>query len=151
MTLVANTTAGMIWEYENFQFNSFCDIGGVIYGANENGIFVIDSGDLDDTTPITSEWSFGSLKLAESQSRVPYAYVRARGDGDLNVSLATDDGDPITYTVTPRLEDQSHAYRVVTAKGARGQYWKLAVTNVDGCDFRVDSIDLDVAPSARRV
>ena len=151
MTLVVNPTAQMIWEYDNYQFNSFCVLNGVVYGANADGVFVLDSGDTDDGAEIAAHWGHGKLPLTKTQSRVSHAYVSANAGGDLTLSLATDSGEPIEYAVSPREDGRQHRYRVATAKGAVGKYWQLSVRNESGCDFRVDDISLDVAPSMRRI
>jgi hypothetical protein len=114
-------------------------------------VFILDSGDTDDGDEIAAQWSHGKLPLTKTQARVSHAYVSAVAGGDLTISLATDSDAPIEYTVSPREENKHHRYRVATAKGAFGKYWQLAVRNEGGCDFRVDDISLDVAPSMRRI
>ena len=150
MMLVLGTKSEALWTYSN-EFNSYCVVGGVVYGANDSGVFIVDSGDDDAGTPIEASWSWGKSKLAPTNARVPAGYVSLLADGDVAVSLTCDEYGPYEYLIEQRDMVTNHRTRFKPAKGMVGQYWQVACRNVAGANFRIDNIELLVAPSARRV
>lgn len=150
--LVANTVTAALSEYDDFDFTSFCEYKGAYYAAGPSGLYRIELGDTDAGVPIDASFSTGDLDFdSEMQKRISDFYMGLRTKGDLTLNIATDEGDPVEYTLAPYAVETLKQRRVITAKGARGKYWRFEVANTDGCDFEVDTMNVAVVPGARRI
>lgn len=150
--LVANTITAALSEYDDFDFTSFCEYKDAYYAAGPSGLYRIEYGDTDAGMPIDATFSTGDLDFDnEMQKRISDFYMGLRTKGDLTLNIATDEGDPVEYTLAPYAVETLKQRRVITAKGARGKYWRFEVANTDGCDFEVDTMNVAVVPVARRI
>jgi hypothetical protein len=151
-TVVMNTVTTAVSEYDNYAFNSFCEFNGRYLAVGPSGLFELDAGDLDDTATITAGFTSGQLDFKSAQQkRISDFYVGLRANGDLLLTISTDEDEPVEYPIETFGVDRLHQRRVITAKGAVGRYWQFGVTNTDGCDFEIDAMTFAVAPSARRI
>lgn len=129
-------------QYANYNFNSMCKFNGAYLGANESGIFTLDSGGLDDTTDIeaffeliTSDWGM------EHQKRIRSLYVGYETNGNLMLTVKDDDGNQREYLLEPNhVDNQQHSSKLPGDRNGKGRYWMFRVDNVNGSDFSVDSI-----------
>ena len=58
---------------------------------------------------------------------------------------------PYTYTMPPRSAEQPRNSRVVPGKGLNARYWRLRLSNLNGCGFELHSIGAETAESTRRI
>ena len=148
---VMNTKNFAVTEYQNFPFNSFCKIGSAYLGANSEGLYVLEGAD-DAGTNIDATFSlgitdFGSDKLKELDS----IYLGFKLNGDMLLKTISEDGVERVYTVTGDTT-KLHTRRVhPLAKGLRAMYWQLEMSNVDGVDFELDTVEFMPVVLSRRV
>ncbi len=148
---VMNTKNFAVTEYQNFPFNSFCKIGSAYLGASSAGLYVLEGAD-DAGTNIDATFSlgitdFGSDKLKELDS----IYLGFKLNGDMLLKTISEDGVERVYTVTGDTT-KLHTKRVhPLAKGLRAMYWQLEMSNVDGVDFELDTVEFMPVVLSRRV
>jgi hypothetical protein len=131
-------------QYENYNFNSMCKFGDVYLGANDNGIFVLDSGDTDAGSAITAFFETVTSDFGiEHQKRIRRAYFGYETDGELMLILKDDDGNERVYNVDPNHPNhQQHTSTLPIGRDGKGRYWMIRVENVRGSDFSIDSLRL---------
>ena len=155
LVMVVNTQTDAVSTYENFPFNSFCEIGGVYYGASASGVSQIDVGDTDAGTSIAAGLSTGLLDFKESHlKRVIDAYMTLRTTGGLTLATTVDEAarySTVRTTMVPQGTAALMQRRVPMSKGLQGKLWQFELHNVAGADFDFGHLGVNVAPSARRV
>ena len=153
MNFVVNTRTNALTFYESFPFNSYAEFAGMYLAAGADGITQIDAGGLDGAAQIAASYSTGKLQLnSESISRVEFVYLGGVLGGDMRVDLLPDTAtETHGNVVSPSVNGALHPCRAKLGRGARGRYWQTTVSNVDGCDFRIDTLILETARTARRV
>lgn len=149
--LVLETESTRLTTYSNFNFNSLTEFNGVFLGANADGIYAL-SGDTDDLAEIASTVRFGIPDFKEQRlKRLTAAYVGYRADGEMTLTVTTDEDNEYQYTLAPRHLDNLHPSRVKLGKGAKGRYFQLALQNRDGTNFELDQLALDADVLSRRL
>jgi hypothetical protein len=137
-------------EYEHFPFTSLARQGREYYGAIADGIYRL-TGPTDAGTPINANLigaisDFGN----RNEKYFPYAHVFLRGEGALSLTLVTDETKPRDYPVTAREGQQGlHTKRCKLARGIKGRSAQLKISNVDGCDFDLQEIQLTYDATGR--
>lgn len=129
-------------QYANYNFNSMTKFNGQYLGANENGIFRLDNGDLDGTSKIpaffellTSDWGI------ENQKRIRTIYVGYETNGQLVLKVKDDDNNEREYILEPNhLDNSQHGAKLPGDRGGKGRYWMIRVDNMNGADFSIDNI-----------
>jgi hypothetical protein len=131
-------------QYSNFNFNSFGNLGGMVLGANEDGIFLLDSADNDDGTPIDA-----FLELLTSDFGIPNAKrmriidIGYEADGQIKVVLKADDRfEYVLYLAPAATNRQQDRGRAKGQRNVKGRYWTARIENTDGCDFSIDHIQI---------
>jgi hypothetical protein len=139
-------------HFSNFAFNSMAKINGAYVLANSSGLYVL-GGDLDDTALIAASVRMGLTDMgAEELKRAVAAYVAYQTDGDLTLTVTTDDGETYEYDLEQRPNrDAPHNNRVKLGRGLKGRYWQTGFSNQAGCDFEFDSVDLRTDKLSRRI
>lgn len=149
--LALQTRLQAVTRYTNSGFNSYARLGEVVLAAGPTGIFALE-GDTDLEQPIAARVAGGVSDWGEVQTkRVLGAYVGLRADGMLDLTLITDEHHEYLYRLVPRNLDVLHPARVKTGRGIDGRYWQWQLDNVDGADFTVESLALEVQPLGRRL
>lgn len=153
-TWAINTRTGAVSEYQNFAFNSFCQIGVNYYGANANGLFLINN-NTDNGENIIADLKSGLLSIGGSrftQLDQIYLGIDTNSTGrDWVLKLITPNNlqpDKIfTYYFAPKGLQTT---RVNVGKGFRTRYmqWELVVP---GQDFDLDNIEFVPVIAKRRV
>lgn len=146
---VVNTESGANWTYRGWNFSSFGEWNGKYFGAGNDGLFEL-TGDNDDGAPIaasilTGKSDFGTVQ----QKRMAYVYIGAAADGGLQLTVHTDGGAENTYDIP--AQDLLSNSRTAIGKGLRSKYWQLEVTNPDGVDFEIESLELRPDGTIRRI
>jgi hypothetical protein len=119
------------------------------YAAGDDGLFEL-TGDTDDGTPISASILTGKSDLGTVQlKRMAYVYVAASADGGLSMIVHTDDGQTNEYAVTAR--ELMNGSRTGVGKGLRSRFWQVELTNTDGGDFEIESIELMPDATIRRI
>lgn len=131
--------------YENYGFNSFAKFNGVYLGANADGIFALTGAD-DDGAAIDALIRTGITDFGSSEAkRVEYLWLNMRTDGGLQVRCITDDNEDYTYdvdAVRTRAGEGLGNVPVKPGKGLDARNWQLEITNLDGADFEIGSLEV---------
>lgn len=151
-----NTRTNAVSEYQNYQFNSFCQIGSNYYGANSDGLWLLNA-QTDDGANIPTNIKGAMLSLGGSRyTQLDGVYIGMRVDDDAR--------DFILKLILPAQgiggTDKTYLYKfnpknlrttkVNIGKGLRSRYiqWELITP---GPDFDLDSIEFVPVISKRRV
>jgi hypothetical protein len=130
-------------QFGGYNFKSMCKFGDKLLGANEDGLFVLNSGDTDNGTDIPAFFVIGPTDFgAEEEKRIRRLYFSGRMDGRLRVEMSGDEEDPVSQELNPEnIELRLTHHRIKGGRDVRGKYLKLKVSNVLGSDFTVSSIN----------
>jgi hypothetical protein len=131
-------------QYTNYGFKSFATFQGQPIGAGPNGIFKLDSGNLDNTTPIAAWFelpmlTFGSDKI----KKIFKAIIQGEYNGDLTFTMTADKVATFTQTIVAsisRVINRGQPFYLPTS--VLGTWWSFKIANVAGCDFAIDSLDV---------
>lgn len=141
-------------QYANYNFNSFCELGGQILGAGDDGIFILDSADDDDGTPITAYFEPAMTDMGISNpKRMRALYMGYEANGTMKVTAQVDELHERAEYVFPAGKDRLQGGgRASGRRDQAGRYWKHKIENVDGCDFSVDTLEVIpiILPPKRR-
>lgn len=150
-TYVTNTTTFAPTVYADYGFNSFAEVNGRFLAAKADGIYAVNEGDLDQTTPISAEFATGALDFGIRELKRPEnIYATYSTDGPLKVSVTADKGTTYSYRMNESKGEFAQR-RVAIGKGQRGKHWKIAVSNYEGEYFSFSSLDAVFAQTARRI
>lgn len=142
-----NLNTGAPSFYEGFNFNSFAQVGNAYYGCSDTGIFLL-AGDTDNGVPIGALITTGT-NGAKGIYRVDAVYAGARSAQPMNLTCRV---EGVEYTYAFRsATDSMEPTRVTPGKGLRGRYWQYEISNQDGADIEIDSLEAQLAVSGRRL
>lgn len=138
---VMNTSSFAVSEYDNYPFNSFAKIQGKYYGANDNGLYLLEGED-DAGIPIQARVKLGETNFGRStKKRLDSVYLGFRADGGMLLKTVTEGNIERWYKVTGDT-DKLHRKRVhPLAKGVKAVWWEFTLENIDGADFEVSEIE----------
>lgn len=156
-TWAVNTRTNALTEYSsNFQFNSFAKIGNEYYGANDDGLWLLNS-ETDAGANIVADIKGGLLEFGQSKyTQFDGIYLGLRTSDnarDWLLKIHTPgtqvNPDGATY-IYQFAANEYRTTRINTAKGIRTRYfsWELITP---GPDFTLDSIEFVPLVSKRRV
>jgi hypothetical protein len=151
-TIALNTQLAAVTRFDALPANSFARFGGVTLAATADGIVAL-MGDTDLGQPIAATLVAGVSDYgSDSIKRIIAGYVGYRASGSVELTLIADGHDEYVYPLAPRRADGAlHPARVKFGRGAEGRYWQWKLANLDGADFSVDSLGLDVETLSRKV
>lgn len=149
---IAGGKPGGTTQYRNYEFNSVAKIGGRYYGADADGLYLLEGND-DDGKPIAAGFGLGQLDFGSPQLKtVAYCYLgTAAGGLSLNLQALVR-GVPVGYDYLARGHGATmREVRFDLGKGLRSTYVMPTFYNIDGDRFEVDTIRFLVAESTRRI
>ena len=88
------------------------------------------------------------------KKRVPRAYIGYTSDGTLLLkTITTQTGQKIErwYQLGEHTADAPYQGRVKMARGVDSVYWQFELTNIDGADFEIDTLQLYPVAITRRI
>lgn len=149
---VVNTRTQGCGRYENYGFRKIVQHKGREFGCNSAGIFEL-TGDADAGLPIHATGVSGVSGCgADVIKYFPEVHLVGRCAGQMEFSLAVDEKPAKTYPVTfAEGRDGVHRKLRKLAQGVTGGYGQIAWSNVDGCDFYLQQVELGVLPTNRKV
>jgi hypothetical protein len=148
-TVAVNTRTRAVTTYDNLRANSYARFAGMVLAATEDGIVAL-VGDTDNGQAINAYLTSGTSDYgSDVKKRVLAGYIGYRASGTTAITVITDEHTEYTYPLEPRKEGL-HPARRKFGRGVDGRYaaWKFA--NVDGADFQIDGLSLDVDLLSRR-
>lgn len=150
-TIALNTETSAVTTYTNMEFNSMCRFNGVTLAAGAGGIMAL-IGEDDNGTAIDAYLAVGASDYGSAQhKRISAGYIGGRLDGQLEITLITDEQTEYSYKLVPTNIGTLHQARKVFGKGLKSRYWAWRLANVNGCDFELDNLSLDIDVLSRRV
>jgi hypothetical protein len=148
-TWVINLESSGSTNYTNYRFGSYANIAGQPYGANSDGIYLLD-GDTDSGVAIRANVSMGKLDFKSAiKKTVTECYLGMSAKGNLFVKVIAEGAEYIykTRSYSEELQQQ----RVTFGKGLRTNYVTLEIYNENGADFELDTVEFRVADLTRRI
>ncbi len=150
---VMNTETTAVGWYDNFSFESIVSWKGRELAVGPDGIHEL-AGDTDNGQKIDSlvESGFTDFGVAQTK-RLDNMYFGYTSDGQIAVKTEVYESGspPSTYLLEERDANAPRNSRVTPGKGLWGRYWRLTISNVDGADFEVHDVSVDIAVSTRRI
>lgn len=149
--LVMNLENEGVTEYSNFPFNSFACFNGRYLAANSSGIYEL-TGDNDAGDDIDAVF-----RTPQEDANAPYlkrpedVYIGAKSDDDLAVSVLVDGNVEYKASNISGKTTGIVTRKSKVGKGAKSRYWAVQVENVNGCDFTVESMELNLKAVTRKV
>lgn len=150
---VLNTETTALSRYDSFGFNSMATLQGYTLAAGPAGLYLLGS-PKDDGSFINASMETGFVDFKEpAHKRIDSVYVGHTTDGDTQLAVETYGPTPGTHTfkMEKRTASAPRATRAIIAKGLTSRYWRFKYGNIQGADFAVDRIDMNVMVTARRV
>ena len=137
-----NVLNSAVSQFTNYNFNSMCKFGDSYLGANENGLFLLNSGDKDNTTNIASRFRTMTNDFGYShQKRIRSLYVNGEFAGNMLLIVRNDGGNEREYTI--EMSDLlQKGYKKSIGRDGKGRHFDFEFQNVDGADFSIDLIEI---------
>lgn len=152
LTAVFNTRTASASSYEDYEFNSYCRVGGRYFGGGPNGVAELYVGDADDERQIPAEIATGLFNPGDAQQkRLLNLYTLAKLDREMTLTVGTDEMEANTSVLGIQSAAGLVKHRATLARGLRGKHWQIKVGNIEGADFEISGLELEFAPSARRI
>lgn len=148
LTHVANTVTSAVTTFESYAFNSMTLFQGKYLGASDSGITQLDA-------PVSTEVINGVLTTgaldfnSDKQKRCSDFYLSMRSQGDVTLTVTTDDATPNVYVVSPLAVDTLKQRRTPIGKGLKGRYWTFQLECSDTFDY--DAMTISMASTTRRL
>lgn len=126
----------------NFNFNSFCVIGGKLYAASVDGLFEI-GGPNDDGAPI--EWSFETPVSGwgnEREKRVRYAMLAGEVHGKAMIEVVDLAGTTLGVEEVDgsAVGQNPGVFRASFGRNVSNRYFKFKVSGVGGVFAAIDGL-----------
>ncbi len=139
-----NVATGALSRYEGFDYNGFAAVGDKSYAWRADGLYRLgQSAEMIDAMVDLGLTDFGAMQL----KRADMVWVGIRTDGCVYLKVAADGQEPAVYRVT----DSENCGRTQMAKGVTGRHWHLQLELEDASFAALDSIEINVAVSQRKL
>lgn len=137
---VMNPETFSVWNYENYNFNSFAKFNNNYFGAYDGGIYQLDSttddGSYIESKIVTAALDFGSRNIKQ----VPLSYFGITSDGKIVLQIRVDNKADVWYELTP-VENYQHTHKVTIGKGLIGRNWQFELTTKDNSSIDFENIE----------
>lgn len=145
-----NTETTAVNWHTNYAFDSIAQFGNTVLATSPDGVYLL-SGDDDAAVAIPATVQTGFMDFDDRKvKRMDGVYFGLQGS-DLKLSLEIFGGaGPSTYTMPAKTTISPGSNRIIPGKGLLSRYWRMTFENVDGGDFDIDNIELDVVSSKTR-
>jgi len=125
---------------DNYQFNSLIEINGVSLGANSEGLYVLNSGDKDDSIGFTSTVRFAATDFGiHNFKRIRFLYIGVDTSNPFKVKISVDNQEPEIYSIKNQRSGLQRVH-VPINRSLRGRYWTVEIISSNW--FRIDDIKL---------
>lgn len=150
-TWVANAKTGAVSQYSGFSFVGYADIGGVLYGITDSGLYKLDGAQVSGklrTRAVDFRGDDPVVNGADSRhlKRATEVYLGLHGTTAADVTVLADQTASPTYEITG-IPTALQSQKVPIGRGLRGRYWQVEAEGV----LNLDTIDMNVVTSTNRV
>jgi hypothetical protein len=149
--LVMNTDTMALSEYTNYDFIAFAKFGDIQLSLHHDGSIYVLGGDTDAGNDIDAVVETGMDDMGSAKSkRLLSVTVGLRSDGEMQYRphRFNEYGEYVTIESTDEEVIETRKLRAEKTKLSR--VFGIEMSNVDGSDFSIDSMELDVRLSPRR-
>jgi len=137
---VMNPETFSVWNYENYNFNSFATANNEVYAAATDGLYRI-SGSDDDGVDIESRLTTAAIDFGtKNLKQVPQVYLGMTSDGTIVLKVRVDNKYDVWYEATP-VEDYQHTHMVKLGKGLVGRNWQFELVTKDNSSIDMESLE----------
>jgi hypothetical protein len=138
-------------RYAGYDFRSVVSYQGRLFGCNANGIYEL-TGATDDGVAIEASGLSGvSTCGSDTVQYFPYAYLTGRCEGEMEFTLTVNESKTISYPVTwGKGKEGVHRKPRKLAGGVKGGQAQIGWRYVKGCDFYLQQVELETAPTHKR-
>lgn len=160
-TVRINLINSAITQYDGYNFNSMCMFQGKPLACGPDGIFQLETGQVDAYTTDTDERNVDAwFELPYSNFGIDFIkrsrriLISGEMNGELLVTTTTFDNTESskTYNVKPRNKEMiQHTFLVSLSHKQQSERWRFLFENVNGSDFSLDSVDGIFIPVNRRL
>ena len=149
--IVMNTDTMAVSEYSNYEFTSFANFGGMTLALHRNGNIYQLGGDTDAGSEIDAAFETGMDDMGSQKTKRLLALtvgLRSDGETQYRAHRFNEYGEYISIDSTE--EETIETRKLQSEKTKLSRVIGIEMSNVDGSDFAVDSMELDVRLSPRR-
>jgi len=137
--------------YPSYRFDYLLRFNGTYYGVLNNTLFSLD-GATDNGLNIDSNVELAVSDLGTTKlKRLPYTYIGGRANSDIVVEPVADEKIIGSYTAVALDRVGTRTRRVTLPRGARGRYWGVRISNVNGDALDIDQVTYKIDVLARNV
>lgn len=147
-----NSLTTAMTHFDGLPFTSMAVIKGRVFGMGAAGLYEL-LGENDNGVDINASVTTGYSTLgANEKKRVVDVGINGTSTDPLTLTVSVDGANAghYSYTVPRRDTNSPRGNRVTLAKGLNSVYWKFSISNQNGGDFDIDTIDATVSPSISR-
>lgn len=147
---VVNMSNYAVTEYKGYNFNSLAYFKGKVYGANKNGIYVLE-GDNDNGTSIQARIKFPIIDTSvDTVKKTRDIWLTSRDNKNLLLIVHFDEGN--SYEDIFQATGIPLEYRAKMPKGIKSRFIAFEVRNFEGGNFDINSLrfTVDTIPRRRR-
>jgi len=138
-----------ISQFTNQNFNSIFRLGDKCYGVDEDGIHYLCAD--DDNGIDVDAYVVTRLVDFETQTRLRNVYVGYEAESDLTLEITADEGIPFEYILPANKKGQvSQGARVRVQHKQMGRYFAFKISNNNGDDFSIDSLEVTPIEQQRK-
>lgn len=143
-TFAINATTGASTHYTGYDFTAMCrGHDGRYYGIKADGLYLLNG-------PANSVVDFGDINFGTSaEKKLATAYATYKSDARMNMSI-TAMGETYEYPARS-LSDVLNTERFDIGKGLRANHFGVGMSNTDGEYFELESAELAVVATTRRI
>lgn len=142
---VMNTETKAMFQYTNYEFNSYAVIGGKPMAASAEGVHELDTGDTDDGAAIIASIRSGLTNFGSAQlKRVERMYMGYTSNGTLCLRVVAIGNNgakqEYTYKMVEKPAGAPVTGRVPIGGGIKSTYWAFELVNNDGEYFELHDV-----------
>ncbi len=136
-----NTKRPGLTRYTGWAFNSLAGFNDLYFGANDDGIYLLDGTD-DDGSAIAMTIETGMSDLGTSHlKKMDRVWIQYEADGHAILTAITDGDTRTEYDLPATGSTGAHNTYVKIGKGLKSTYWGFALANADGSYLRLDVLE----------
>ena len=147
LTVVLNLDLTGLTQYLNYWFKGYAKFAGKYLGVSENGLAVLGEVDKDGDDQIVAGFGIPLTDFGlEGNKKVRFLELSYKTSGGIKVTPVADEvaGSevelvPINKNVVQTMQ------KIPVGRYLGGRYWSLLVENLDGADFSIDKISVELA------
>jgi len=123
----------------SYNFNSMANTGKFQFGANGNGLYRLNTGELDDAAIYERTFVINTSDYGvKNPKQFRFIYIGFSGDQPFTVSVDVDEQGWRDYTVIPKKTGLQRI-RVPIGSNQQGRYWRIKITS--NYRYRIDQVD----------